>query len=219
MTGLDGSRVTIVLSDDHTLFREGLRELLSTDPDFEVVGEGATGDDALALVRRHRPDILLLDVEMPGLDTKAVITELVRTNPETAVIILTMHDAPAILRDLLESGAIAYLVKSIAREELIAAVRSVSRTRENVLLSVPRKTMASLERQQEQHTLLSEREFEVLQLVATAMSNAQIATRLFISEGTVKRHLTNVYAKLGAVSRVDAIKKAVRAKLIKGLEQ
>lgn len=211
--------VTIVVADDHTLFRQGLRELLSTDPAFEVVGEGQTGDEALELVQKHQPDVLLLDVEMPGPGARAVIERVAESFPETAVIILTMHNSPAIVRGLLESGAAAYLVKTIARDELISAVRSVSRSRENVILSVPRKTIQSMERQQEQHTLLSERELEVLELVAKAMSNAQIAGRLYISEGTVKRHLTSIYAKLGAVSRVDAIKKAERADLIDGTDR
>jgi DNA-binding NarL/FixJ family response regulator len=215
----DTARVRIVLADDHTLFREGLRELLSTEPEFEVIGEGSSGDEAIALVRRHRPDVLLLDVEMPGPGAKAVVSRLRQTHPHTVVVVLTMHDAPSILRDLLACGAAAYLVKSIAREELIAAVRSLSRTQDNVVLSVSRETMRSLDRQDEQHTVLSERELEVLRLVAAAMSNAQVAGRLFITEGTVKRHLTNIYAKLGAVSRVDAIKKAAQAKLIDGLDR
>ncbi|HEY0452988.1 response regulator transcription factor [Actinophytocola sp.] len=219
MTGRSGEQVTIVVADDHTLFRQGLRELLSTDPSFEVVGEGETSDEALELIKKHRPEVLLLDVEMPGPGAKAVIEQVAVSYPETAVIILTMHNSPAIVRDLLESGAAAYLMKTIARDELISAVRSVSRSRANVILSVPRTTLQSLERQHEQHTLLSERELEVLRLVAKAMSNAQIAVRLFISEGTVKRHLTSIYSKLGAVSRVDAIKKAERAHLIDGRER
>jgi DNA-binding NarL/FixJ family response regulator len=219
MTGSGSDRVTIAVADDHTLFRQGLRELLSTDPDFEVVGEGETGEEALELVRKYRPEVLLLDVEMPGPGAKAVIGRITEAYPETAVIILTMHNSPAIVRGLLESGAAAYLMKTIARDELVSAVRSVSRSRANVILSVPRTTLQSLERQQEQHTLLSERELEVLRLVAKAMSNAQIAARLFISEGTVKRHLTSIYAKLGAVSRVDAIKKAERAHLLDGIDR
>lgn len=219
MTGRHGDQVTIAIADDHTLFRQGLRELLSNDPAFTVVGEGETGDEALELVRKHRPEVLLLDVEMPGPGAKAVIEQVAESCPGTAVVILTMHNSPAIVRGLLESGAAAYLMKTIARDELISAVRSVSRSRANVILSVPRTTLQSLERQQEQHTLLSERELEVLRLVAKAMSNAQIAARLFISEGTVKRHLTSTYAKLGAVSRVDAIKKAERAHLLDGNER
>ncbi|WP_026424294.1 response regulator transcription factor [Actinokineospora inagensis] len=218
MTGAGGHQVTIALSDDHTLFRQGLRELLSTDPGFEIIGEARTGHEAVDLVRQHRPDVLLLDVEMPGPGAKAVISQVATSSPETAVIILTMHNEPAIVRGLLESGAAAYLMKNIGREELISAVRSVSRSRDNVLLSVPRGTLESLERQDRQRTLLSARELQVLELVAAAMSNAQVAARLCISEGTVKRHLTNIYGKLGAVSRVDAIKKAVRAKLIRNID-
>ncbi|MET9630350.1 response regulator transcription factor [Lentzea sp. NPDC006480] len=211
--------VRIVLADDHTLFREGLRELLSTDPDFDVVGEGSSGDEAIALAERHRPDVVLLDVEMPGPGAKAVILALRATMPDLNVIVLTMHDSPGVVRDLLQSGAAAYLVKNIARDQLVAAVRSVSRNRENVVLSIPRETMDALEPPAERPSPLSARELDVLRLVAKAMSNAQIAAALFISEGTVKRHLTNIYGKLDAVSRVDAIKKAAAADLITGLEQ
>ncbi|TWP53785.1 response regulator transcription factor [Lentzea tibetensis] len=211
-------KVRIVLADDHTLFREGLRELLSTDPDFEVVGEGASGDEAIALVDHHHPDVLLLDVEMPGPGAKAVIQSLRAGHPDINVIVLTMHEGAGMVRDLLQSGAAAYLVKNIARDQLVAAVRSVSRNRENVVLSIPRETMDALEPPEAQENPLSARELDVLRLVAKAMSNAQIAAALFISEGTVKRHLTNIYGKLDAVSRVDAIKKAAAANLISGLE-
>lgn len=212
------SVVTVVLADDHTLFRQGLRELLSLDPSLRVVGEGATGDDAVDLAKALRPDVLLLDVQMPGPGAKAIIEILGRACPDTKIIVLTMHDSPKIVRDLLESGAAAYLMKNIAREELVAAVRSVSRSGDNVVLSVPRETVHSMERLREQGALLSARELEVLRLVAMALSNAQIAARLHISSGTVKRHLTNIYGKLNAVSRVDAIKKATEANLIGGIQ-
>lgn len=216
MTGSD--RVTVALADDHTLFRQGIRELLSTDPAIEIVGEASNGDEVLALVRQYRPNVFLLDVEMPGPGAKALISRIHQTHPRTAVVVLTMHEAPAVVRELLDGGAAAYLVKTVEREQLVATVHSVTRSRENVLLSVPRATVESLERAQDQPGILSERELEVLRLVAAALSNAQIATRLFISEGTVKRHLTNVYAKLGASSRVDAIKKATDLDLINGLD-
>jgi DNA-binding NarL/FixJ family response regulator len=162
--------------------------------------------------------VLLLDVEMPGPGARAVIRALHVSHPDTDVIVLTMHDSAGVVRDLLQCGAAAYLVKNIAREQLVAAVRSVSRNRENVILSVPRGTMDAMDPPVAPDNPLSARELEVLRLVAKALSNAQIATELFISEGTVKRHLTNIYAKLDAVSRVDAIKKASAANLIAGLE-
>jgi DNA-binding NarL/FixJ family response regulator len=208
--------VRVVLADDHTLFRDGLRELLETDDGCTVVGEASTSDEALTLVANLRPDVLVLDVEMPGPGAPAVVEKLHRSFPRTRVIVLTMHESPAIVHDLLERGAHAFLVKSIAGEELIAAVRSVNRGRDNVLLSVSRETIGQLEspRDAPGESPLSARELDVLRLVAQAYSNGQIATRLGITEGTVKRHLTNVYAKLDAVSRIDAIRKAVAAKLL-----
>jgi DNA-binding NarL/FixJ family response regulator len=219
VTGAPTPKITIALTDDHTLFRQGLRQLLLTDPDMEIVGEGATGDDAVALVDQHRPDVLLLDVEMPGPGARHVITRLTRSHPDTAIVVLTMHNRPAVVRELMDCGAAAYLVKTIGRDELIAAVRAVTQDRDNVLLSVPRTTIDALDDQVHQRHLLSGRELEVLQLVAAAMSNAQIAARLVISESTVKRHLTNIYAKLGATSRVDALNKAAKAKLIDTLDR
>lgn len=209
--------VTVVIADDHTLFRQGVQELLSTDPDVEIVGEASTGAQAVALVRRAQPDVLLLDVQMPGPGAMEVIRQANKLSPHTAVVILTMLDSPGIVTELLEGGAAAYLVKSIGREELLATVHSVNRSQHNIVVSVPRATMRSMNRAPDPQTVLSKRELEVLELVAAALSNAQVATRLHISEGTVKRHLTNIYAKLNATSRVDALKKATEAGVIRGI--
>jgi DNA-binding NarL/FixJ family response regulator len=206
--------VRVIVVDDHTLFRQGLRELLSTDPLFTVVAEGASGPEAVALAGEHHPDVILLDVEMPGPGAKATIAQLRRAAPYTRIVVLTMHDDSTLVHELLEGGASAYLVKTIVREELIAAVRAVSRSQSNVLLSVSRETIEGLDRHRPEGGPLSAREHDVLKLLAQALSNAQIGTRLFITEGTVKRHLTNIYAKLGAVSRVDAVRKATAARLL-----
>jgi DNA-binding NarL/FixJ family response regulator len=210
----DEGVVRVVIVDDHTLFRQGLRELLSTDPRLTVVAEGASGPEAVALAGEHRPDVILLDVEMPGAPATTTIKQLRCAAPYTRIVVLTMHDDSALVHQLLEVGASAYLVKTIVREELIAAVRSVSRSQSNVLLSVSRETIEGLDRHRPEGGPLSAREMDVLRLLAQALSNAQIATRLFITESTVKRHLTNIYAKLGAVSRVDAIRKATASRLL-----
>lgn len=210
-------RVNVVIVDDHTLFRDGLREMLLTDPLFTVVGEGASGMDAVELAGELQPDVVLLDVEMPGPGARATISQLRYVAPFAKVVILTMHDDPVLVHDLLESGASAYMVKTVAKDELIAAVRSVARGDGNVLLSVSRATIERLDRQQSGGKIISERELEVLRLLARAKSNAQIAAELYITQGTVKRHLTNIYAKLGAVSRMDAVRKAIAAGLIKGV--
>ncbi|MDI6099380.1 response regulator transcription factor [Actinoplanes sp. NEAU-A12] len=219
MTGPALESITVCLADDHTLMRDGIREMLSTEPEFRVVGEAPSGHDAIALVARLRPDVLLLDVEMPGPGPVAVIRQVRAMAPTTRVVVLTMHDDAEMVHQLLDAGAVAYLLKTILREELIAAVRSVVRrpAQNNILLAVSRETVQQLDRQKarSEGTPLTARELEVLVCIAEAMSNAQIANRLFITEATVKRHLTNIYAKLQAVSRVDAIRKATAARLIK----
>lgn len=209
--------ISVVLVDDHTLFREGLAELLASDTALHVVAQGSDGADALILVGQHRPDVVLVDVEMPGPGARETVSRLRQEHPYTQIIMLTMHDKPALVRDLLERGAAAYLVKTIARQELIAAVRAVVTSPGNILLSVSRSTINLLDKQPPS-MVLSARELEVLHLTAQALSNAQIGKQLAITEGTVKRHLTNIYAKLGAVSRVDAIRKATVARLIPGID-
>lgn len=209
--------VRICLADDHTLMRDGLKEVLGTAPGFVVVGEASNGTEAVVLVTRLRPDVLLLDVEMPGPRAAEVIQQVARAVPETQVIVLTMHDDPDMVHELLEAGAAGYLLKTILREELIAAVHSVARRpSDSVVLVVSRRTVEQLPRQAAgpQKTQLTDRELEVLRSVAEALTNAQIAARLFITEATVKRHLTNIYAKLDAVSRVDALRKATALRLI-----
>jgi DNA-binding NarL/FixJ family response regulator len=206
--------IRVVVVDDHTLFRDGIKELLSIVGGFDVVGEGSRGDQVIELVTRLQPDILLLDVEMPGPGPRVVLRDLARTGVSTRVVVLTMHEEPAMVQDLLDRGAAAYLVKSIAGTELVAALRAVCRTDDTVLLRVSRETFGGLNRSRPAANPMSEREVEVLTLAARALSNGQIATRLFITEGTVKRHLTNIYAKLGAVSRIDAIRKAGAQRLL-----
>lgn len=208
--------ISVALADDHTLFREGVKEMLSTDPRLRVVGEAADGPATVALCVERQPDVLLLDVEMPGPGAAAVLRQLRRLCPRTQVIVLTMHDDADVVHELLECGATAYLVKTIPRAELIAAVGAVAREPATVRLSVSRETVERLDshRHASRQGPLTDREIEVLRLTAQALSNGQIATRLHISEATVKRHLTNIYGKLNAVSRVDALRKASAAKLI-----
>jgi DNA-binding NarL/FixJ family response regulator len=209
---MPGEPIRVVIVDDHTLFREGIREMLSLEPEITVLAEGASGPEAVALAGRYHPDVILLDVAMPGEGAAATIDQIRAVSPRSRLIVLTMHDDPDLMRELTDRGASAYLVKSVSLKELTAVVRLVPRSADTVVLYVPRRTIQGVERPL--RGLLSPRELEVLRLVAQALSNGQIAHRLSITEATVKRHLSNVYAKLGAVSRLDAINKAVAARLI-----
>lgn len=204
----------LVVVDDHGLFRAGLIELLHSDPGVIVVGDGASGDAALALAAEHQPDVMLMDIEMPGPGAEATLTGVLEVSPHTAILVLTMHDDATMVRTLLRLGAAGYLIKSIEYHELLAAVRAAVRDQSTVTVSVSRATLGRLDHHKEPaDVLLSPRELAVLGALAQACSNVQIGAQLFISQGTVKRHLTNLYAKLGATGRVDALLKARAAGL------
>ncbi|MEO3872018.1 response regulator transcription factor [Nonomuraea sp. B12E4] len=208
----DGERTTIVLADDHALFREGLRELLEAKDDLLVIGEAGDGEGAVLTVADKRPDLVLLDVEMPGADVIVTVKRIKAASPRTQIIVLSMHDGPQLVQGLLTAGIRGYLLKTARREELISAIRSVRIDDGRVVLAVSRESLARLD--EPTPPLLSGREREVLELTAQALSNNQIAGRLSLTEATVKRHLHNVFVKLGAVSRIDAVNKAIEQDLI-----
>ncbi|MFF3634768.1 response regulator [Streptomyces sp. NPDC002250] len=204
--------VRALLVDDHALFRDGLRELLVADGQIEVVAMGGNGAECVELALRHRPDVILLDVEMPGQDAWTTLEQLRRQVPESKVVILSMHEGYTLVQRLLDAGAAAYLTKSVVRRELVAAVCATAADEsDSVTVSLPRRAL--LAPQTAGPESLSAREAEVLDLVAQAYSNAEIAGELFITESTVKRHLSNIYAKLGATSRLDAVRHAMRTGL------
>jgi DNA-binding NarL/FixJ family response regulator len=203
----------VVLVDDHRLFRESLGALLAVHEGIEVVAEGANGEDAVRLAREHRPDVVLLDVEMPGQSVLTSLVEIRSASPTTRIVVLTMHENTTLARQLLLRGASAYLIKTIGHHELVSAIRaSTEGASDMVTLSVSRGGPAGLAASGA--SVLSARELEVLTLVSRARSNQAIASELQISEGTVKRHLSNINNKLGSTSRLDAVRRATRARLL-----
>lgn len=199
----DESR-TVVLIDDHGMFRQGIRALL--EGRFRIVGEGGSSEEAWALVTEHSPDVLLLDVEIPGAPAEQTISRIRRHHPRTAVVILTMHSDAVLERQLLRAGAAAFVTKTVDSAQLIAVIeRAVPPAEEPIDPGADTESPAAI---------LTVREQEVLRMIAQAYSNRDIATSLSIAEGTVKRHTTNMYEKLGATSRIDAVRKAARLGLL-----
>ena len=207
---MTGNAIRVVLADDHTLFRDGLAALIETDPAFTVVAQCPDGATAIEVITRVVPDIAVVDIEMPGPGAHAVVTAIRKAAPTVSIVVLSMHQDAELLRSLLDAGASAFLSKTVARDQLIAGLHSVHRSHDNVLLSTSRDSISSAFGSETTGlpNLLSPRELEVLHLLAEARSNWQIGRELGITESTVKRHLTNIYAKLGAVSRVDCVRKA-----------
>ncbi len=211
-------KIRVLLADDHAMFRQGIVEMLSTDERIEVVGEAQNGREAVTLVRKLHPDVVLLDVEMPVMGAKQAMERMLESSPLPKIVIVTMYDDPRLVRELIGLGAVAYLVKSATMEELHAAVHTAAKSPigpdEDVVIVAPPKAFKNLA----EADGLSERELEVLLMVARGMSNNQIAVSLHLSEATVKRHLANIYPRIGVSSRGEAVRKALSKKWISTLD-
>lgn len=204
--------IRILVADDHTLLRQSLCELLRAQPGFEVVAQAGDGPGTVMQARQHHPDVVLLDVEMPRHDVSDTVRRLLAVPPRPRVIVLSMYDNARLVRELINVGIRGYLHKSVGRDALISAIRGVMVDDQPVVtVSVSPTSLAPTPPAE---GALSARELEVLTFVANALSNRQIANRLGITEGTVKRHLRNIFGKLDAVSRIDAVNKAAAMSLI-----
>lgn len=199
--------IKVLLADDHPALRAGIKGMLE-QADIEVVGEAADGDEALRLAERLGPDVLVLDAVMPGPRSPQVIHRLRESRPNLRVLVLTAYDENELVFGLLEAGAVGYVLKEEALETIEAAVRTTARGESWLSPKVAAKVMKKAlgkEEAEEEAIPLTERELEVLWLVAKGWSNREIAKELFISEGTVKNHVTSIYAKLGVHSRAEAV--------------
>jgi DNA-binding NarL/FixJ family response regulator len=197
------SPIGVLIVDDHPVVRDGLRGVFTGDPGFEVLGEAPDGERAVALAEARRPDVVLMDLRMPGGDGVTAIRALSERVPSARVLVLTTYDTDSDVLPAIEAGATGYLLKDAPRAELLRAVRSAA-TGEAVLSpAVATRLMGQVREPAEEP--LSARELEVLKLVARGATNRDAAARLFISEATVKTHLLHIYAKLGVNDRAAAV--------------
>lgn len=204
--------ITVAIVDDHALVREGLCQLLCHQHGVEVVAEAEDSAHAITLARQRQPRVILLDVALPGGDVTTTVRQLREVSPTSRVIIVTMHESTELLQRVLAAGAHGFLLKTAHHEDLVAAIRSVATDAEQIFVKVSPDCLPS--QQAQPHEGLSERERQILKMAGEACSNRQIARRLGVSEATVKRHMRNAFDKLGAVSRIDAVNKAVATGVI-----
>ncbi|MDI2129125.1 response regulator [Yinghuangia seranimata] len=203
--GTEPAPITLVIADDHPVVRDGLRGMFAAAPDFEVLADAADGPAAVELAERLDPDVVLMDLRMPGGGGVAAITELARRGARARVLVLTTYDTDSDTLPAIEAGATGYLLKDTPRDELFAAVRAAAAGRTVLSPAVASRLVQRVRTPAAPVTTLSTREREVLELVARGTSNREIARALFISEATVKTHLTHIFAKLDANDRASAV--------------
>lgn len=205
--------IKVLIADDHPVVREGLSAMLSKQPDIDVVGEAGNGREAIEKTRESRPDVVLMDLRMPEVDGVEAMRQISATNPETRFIVLTTYDNDEYIFKGIEAGARAYLLKDSPREDLFTAIRAVYRGESLIQPAVAGKLLdrfAELSRQVQSPESLSDREIEVVKLMAEGAANKQIAAGLHISESTVKTHIQTIFQKLGVSDRTGAVTQSIR---------
>lgn len=214
------THLRVVVVEDHSIVRAGLVEILNGFPEFEIVGEAGTGKTAIANAERLQPDLMVLDLDMPDttdprLRREQTALAVLAASPRTKIVVLTMHDEPATVRELLRAGVSAFLAKTAEPDELRGALNTAARGDDTIVVEVPRHTMLGLSVLPPQSTvMLTVREVEILDLVADGHSNRALARELHIAEATVKRHLDRIFKKLDVNSRINAVNRAREFSLI-----
>lgn len=208
------SEIRILLADDHNVLRQGMAQALDAQPDMEVVAQAGDGRETIRLAREHRPDVVLMDINMPELDGVAATGEIMKASPNTGVIILTMYRRDEYVFEAIKAGASGYLLKEVELEELLAAIRSVAEGEAVLDPAIAGRVFAELRQPKQQReapdTRLAERDLAILRLIAQGLSNQEIADRLFLAEKTVRNRLSLIFKQLHLENRTQAALYAIR---------
>jgi NarL family two-component system response regulator LiaR len=205
--------IQIIIADDHSIVRKGLRALLATEPDIKVIGEASNGVEAVAMAQQLRPDVILMDLVMPRMDGIEATAQISANLPETRILVLTSFAADDKVFPAIKAGALGYLLKDSSPEELVRSIHQVARGEPSLEPSIARKVLNEISHPvKNQLTVdpLSERELAVLRLIARGRSNREISEELFITEATVRTHVSNILTKLHLASRTQAALYALR---------
>jgi len=210
--------LTVLIADDHPLVREALHRALDVEEDMKVVAEASDGEEAVKLASELKPDVVVMDIVMPKVNGIEATRKIKEIAPDTAILILTAYDDEEYVLGLLDAGAAGYLLKSARGRDLAGAIRAIrageSVLHPNIIARLLKRATVTAVKENKAQGLLSERESEVLRLVALGMSNKEVAEELFLSQRTVKAHLTSVFNKLNVASRSEAIVKGLQWGLV-----
>jgi two-component system NarL family response regulator len=204
------AQIRVLLVDDHPILLDGLAMLLGCEPDMAVVGRAVNGEEAIALFQQHQPDVMLVDLRLPTISGIEVIAKIRADYPRARIVVLSTHDTDEEIYQAVQAGARGYLVKGAASEELLKAIRTVHQNQTYIPPSASEKLLRRMTA-----PALSNREQEVLQLIAEGKTNPQISTKLNIAESTVRFHISNILDKLGVSDRTQAIVQAVNQGLVR----
>ena len=211
--------ISVLLVDDHSMVREGVRAFLVTQPDLTVVGEAGSGEEAIKLAAQHVPDVVLMDLIMPEMDGVEATRRVKQVSPRSQVVVLTSYHEDEHIFPALKAGALSYLLKDVSAQELASAVRKAAAGEAVLHPRVAARVIQELQGRRTDalnpFTELSERELEVLKLIADGMSNAEMAGKLFLSEKTIKGHVSNILSKLHLVDRTQAAVYAWREGIVR----
>ena len=211
-------KLRVLIADDHPLVREALRQALDGEEDMEIVAEASDGEEAVKLASELRPDVAVMDIVMPKLNGIGATRKIKEIAPDIAILILTAYDDDEYVLGLLDAGAAGYLLKSARGRDLAGAIRAIksgeSVLHPKIIAKLLKRAMVAPVEEHKSSEILSERESEILKLVAMGMSNKDIAEKLVLSERTIKAHLTNVFNKLNVASRSEAIVKGLQWRLV-----
>lgn len=218
--------ISILIADDHALLRQGIRKVLELEEDFQVIGEAGDGEEAVQNAAALVPDILLLDINMPKINGLEVIKRVIEQRPKIKIIVLTIHDDENYVIEVIKAGAVGYLLKDIEPGMLVKAIRTVFDGESFIYPTLAKKLFGEINRQhvrnleaarvieRSKEERLSYREIEVLEMVCKGLSNQEVAKKLFLSEKTVKNHLTSIFRKIGVTDRTQAVLYAIRNKFV-----
>jgi DNA-binding NarL/FixJ family response regulator len=211
--------IRVLVADDHNIVRAGIRELLSDEPDIEVVGEARNGRDAVDIALARRPDVVVMDINMPELSGVEATRQIRAAAPEIYILVLTSYQDDPYIYGLLDAGATGYILKTAEDQDIVRAVRATASGQSVIDPAVAPRLIARLTRPAAASDTLTERELAVLRLASRGQTNKQIGVELQISDRTVQNHLANIYAKLGAASRTEAVTAALQRGLISLADQ
>ena len=200
--------ITVLLVDDHAMVRQGVKAFLMTQPDLSVIGEAGSGEEAVKLAEQHVPDVILMDLIMPNMDGVETTRQVKKVSPRSQIVVLTSYHEDEHIFPALKAGALSYILKDVSAEELASTVRKAAAGEAILHPRVAARVIRELQGKREDNlnpfTELSERELEVLKLIADGMSNAEMAAKLVLSEKTIKGHVSNILSKLHLVDRTQA---------------